>query len=68
MPRVSFSNSNVDVAYLALHHTDVESSLRNYFSANAPSYTVPKGAGERVPFSQIPSLKVIDAKYGLYRR
>jgi hypothetical protein len=40
MRRVSFSNSNVDVDDLALHHTDVESALRDYFSAIAPSYTV----------------------------
>lgn len=39
MRRVSFSNSNVDVSELAIHHTDVESSLRNYFSTGAPSYT-----------------------------
>jgi hypothetical protein len=39
MPRVTFSNSNVDVTDLALHHTDVESSLRSYFSSNALSYT-----------------------------
>jgi hypothetical protein len=38
MRRVSFSNSNVDVIDLALHHTDVESSLRGYFNANASSY------------------------------
>jgi predicted CopG family antitoxin len=39
MRRVPFSNKNVDIADLALHHYDVENSLRNYFSTNANSFT-----------------------------
>uniref|UniRef100_Q07QK5 RiboL-PSP-HEPN domain-containing protein n=1 Tax=Rhodopseudomonas palustris (strain BisA53) TaxID=316055 RepID=Q07QK5_RHOP5 len=38
MRRVSFSNEGIDIAALALHHSDVENSLRSYFSSTAASY------------------------------
>jgi len=38
MRRVPFSSENVIIADLALHHTDIENSLRNYFNANASSF------------------------------
>lgn len=38
--KVSFSGQNLSLAEAALHHDDVESSLRLYFSNASPSYTV----------------------------
>jgi hypothetical protein len=40
MRRVSFSKKNIDIADFALHHSDIEESLRSYFSANSGSYPV----------------------------
>jgi hypothetical protein len=38
MRRVSFSKKNIDITDFALHHSDLEESLRNYFSANSGYY------------------------------
>ena len=38
--KVSFSGQNLSLAQAALHHDDVESSLRLYLSNASPSYAV----------------------------
>lgn len=38
MARVTFSKRNVSISEFALHHSDIEESLRLYFSPNAPTF------------------------------
>ena len=40
MRRVSISRDQIDLVELALHHSDVENALRDYFSANSNSFNV----------------------------
>src|SRR4051794_20890783 len=39
MARVTFSKRNVDISDFALHHSDVEESLRLYFSPSASTFS-----------------------------
>src|ERR1044072_2374580 len=38
MARVTFSQKNVDVADFALHHSDLENAVREYFNMSTRSY------------------------------
>jgi hypothetical protein len=40
MARVAFSKRNVDISDFALYHSDIEDSLRLYFSPSAPTFDV----------------------------
>ena len=40
MARVTFSKRNVNISDFALHHSDMEESLRLYFSPSAPTFDV----------------------------
>jgi|SRR6266581_2148127 len=39
MARVTFSNRNVNISNFALHHSDMEASLRLYFSPSASTFS-----------------------------